>query len=90
MENQIRARDAKLVPIGNSKGVRIPKTLIRKYDLKSSLLIEETDRGLLLRNKKESKLSWEDTYKAMANQKEHWDDFDLTLLDGMGDEDFEY
>ena len=90
MENQIRTRDAKLVPIGNSKGVRIPKALIQKYGLKNPLLIEETDRGLVLRNKEESKLSWEDTYKAMANDKEHWDDFDTALLDGLGDEDFEY
>jgi antitoxin MazE len=90
MENQIRSRDAKLVPIGNSKGVRIPKALLQKYGLKNSLLIEETDKGLLLRNKEESKLSWEDTYKTMSNEKENWDDFDTTLLDGLEGEDFEY
>ncbi|MCD6293699.1 MAG: AbrB/MazE/SpoVT family DNA-binding domain-containing protein [Deltaproteobacteria bacterium] len=90
MENQIRSRDAKLVPIGNSKGVRIPKALIQKYGLKNPLLIEETDKGLLLRNKEENKLSWGDTYKSMANEKENWDDFDTILLDGLEDEDFEY
>ena len=90
MENQIRTRDVKLVPIGNSKGVRIPKALLQKYGLKNSLLIEETDKGLLLRNKEESKLSWEDTYKIMANEKENWDDFNTTLLDGLEDEGFEY
>jgi len=90
MEKQIRARDIKLVPIGNSKGIRIPKELLRKYGFDNSLLLEETDRGLLLRNKEGSKLSWENTYKAMANEKEGWDDFDATLLDGLEDEDFEY
>jgi antitoxin MazE len=90
MEKQIRARDVKLVPIGNSKGVRIPKPLLQKYGLKNSLLLEETDRGLLLRKKEDSKLSWEDTYKAMADEKEQWDEFDTTLLDGLEDEDFEY
>jgi antitoxin MazE len=88
MEKQPRARDTKLIPIGNSKGIRIPKALIQKYGLKKSLLIEETDRGLLLRNKDNSKLSWEDTYQAMADDKEHWDDFDTALLDGLEDEDF--
>jgi antitoxin MazE len=88
MGNQIRARDAKLIPIGNSKGVRIPKALIQKYGLKNTLLIEETDRGLLLRNKEEDKFSWEETYKAMAEEKEQWEDFDATLLDGLEDEDF--
>ncbi|RJP91591.1 MAG: AbrB/MazE/SpoVT family DNA-binding domain-containing protein [Desulfobacteraceae bacterium] len=90
MENQIRIRDVKLVPIGNSKGIRIPKALLQKYGLKNSLLIEETEKGLLLRNKEESTLSWEDTYKSMANERENWDDFDTTLLDGLEDEGFEY
>jgi len=90
MEKQTRARDVKLVPIGNSKGIRIPKALLQKYGLKHTLLLEETEQGLLLRKKEENKLSWEDTYKAMANEKEHWDDFDTTLLDGLEDEGFEY
>jgi len=90
MEKQIRARDIKLVSIGNSKGIRIPKELLRKYGLDNSLLLEETDRGLLLRKKEGSKLSWENTYKAMADEKEGWDDFDATLLDGLEDEDLEY
>ena len=90
MENQLRSRDTKLISIGNSKGVRIPKALLQKYGLKDSLLIEETDKGLLIRNKEESRLSWEDTYKTMANEKENWDNFDTTLLDGLEDEDFEY
>jgi antitoxin MazE len=90
MEKQIRSRDIKLVPIGNSKGIRIPKVLLQKYGLNSSLLLEETERGLLLRRKDDQKLSWEDTYKAMADEKEDWDAFDTTLLDGLEDENFEY
>jgi len=90
MEKQTRARDIKLVHIGNSKGIRIPKALLQKYDLHNSLLLEETDRGLLLRKKDDRKLSWEDTYKSMAKEKEEWDDFDSTLLDGLEDDDFEY
>ena len=90
MEKQRRTRDIKLIPIGNSIGIRISKPLLLKYGLKNSILLEETDRGLLLRKKEDSKLSWEDTYKAMADDKESWDDFSTTLLDGLEDEDFEY
>ena len=90
MEKSIRARDIKLVPIGNSKGVRIPKELLQKYGFQNSLLLEETDSGLLLRKKDDNKLSWEDTYKAMANAKEDWDDFDTALFDGLEEEGFEY
>ncbi len=90
MEKQIRVMDIKLIPIGNSKGIRIPKPLIQKYGFNNSLFLEETERGLLLRKKEGNKLSWEDTYKAMAIENEDWDDFDTTLLDGVEDEDFEY
>lgn len=90
MDKQLRVRDIKLIPIGNSKGVRIPKALLQKYGFHNSLLLEETDRGLLLRMKDDKKLSWEDTYKSMANEKEEWEDFDNTLPDGLEDEAFEY
>ncbi|MDZ7666660.1 MAG: AbrB/MazE/SpoVT family DNA-binding domain-containing protein [Desulfotignum sp.] len=85
MENKERSREIKLIPIGNSKGVRIPKSLLQKYGLKEFLLLEETDTGLLIRSKETNKLSWEDTYKSMAEEKEDWDDFDVTLLDGLDD-----
>ena len=88
MERQLRARDVKLIRIGNSQGVRIPKTLLQKYGLSSSLVLEETDQGLLLRKKREDKLSWEDTFKAMAEEGEDWTDMNVTLLDGL-EEDIE-
>jgi len=90
MEKQARVRDVKLVPIGNSKGVRIPKALLQKYGMTSSLSLEETERGLLLRRKKDSKLSWEDTYKAMAHEQEDWGDLNAADLDGMENEEFDY
>ena len=90
MEKQVRTRDVKLVPIGNSKGIRIPTALLKKYGFDNSLLLEETDRGLLLRKKANEKLSWEDTYKAMAAEKEDWSDFDATLADGLDADDVEY
>lgn len=90
MEKHLRTKRLKLVPIGNSKGIRIPKELLQKYGMTDSLLLEETDQGLLLRKKNDDKLSWEATYKAMAAEKENWDEFDAALLDGLEDEDFDY
>lgn len=87
MEKQIRKRDIQLVPIGNSKGIRIPKELLQKYGFNETLLLEETDKGLLLRKKDDNKLSWEETFKAMADEKENWDDFDETVQDGLEDDD---
>lgn len=89
MKKHLRTRDIKLIPIGNSKGVRLPKALLQKYGFANSLVLEETDRGILLRKKEEKKLSWEDTYQAMADENEDWEDFNITLLDGLEDEDID-
>ena len=86
----MRTRDIKIIPIGNSKGVRIPKKLLQKYNLTDSILLEETNTGLLLRTKTSSKLSWTNTYKAMAGEKENWNDFDVVVSDGLEEENFEY
>jgi len=90
MQKQIRPKDTKLVPIGKSKGIRIPGVLLRRYGFEgASLLLVETDQGLLLRKKEESKLSWKDTYRATARENEMWDDFDTAGLDGLEGDDFE-
>ena len=89
MDKTLRSRDIKIVHIGNSMGVRLPKTLLQKYGFTHSLVLEETAEGLLLRKKQDDKLSWVDTYKAMANEGEDWDQYDQTLLDGLEDDDFD-
>ena len=89
MQKQVRTRDIKLVSIGNSKGIRIPKVLLQKYSFTDSLLLKETEQGLLLMKKNNEKISWEETYKAMAAEQEDWGDFDVTLLDGLEDTDFD-
>jgi len=87
MNKTLRSRDIKIVQIGNSLGVRLPKTLLQKYGFTHSVLLEETSQGLLLRKKQDDKLSWADTYKAMANEGEDWSAYDQTLLDGLEDDD---
>ena len=85
MEAQIK--DIKLVPIGNSRGIRLPKKLLQKYGFKENVILEETAKGILLRAKEDPKLSWEDTFREMANENENWDDFDTTLLDGLEEDE---
>ncbi|MCU0287408.1 MAG: hypothetical protein MUF15_13570 [Acidobacteria bacterium] len=34
------------------------------------------------------KLSWDDTYREIAAEKENWDDFDIALMDGLPGEKF--
>ncbi len=76
-------RDAKLIPIGNSKGIRIPKQLLQKYGMEDMILLEECEEGILMRPKEEKKLSWQETFKQIAQSDENWDDFDVTVGDGL-------
>ena len=76
--------DAKLVDIGNSKGIRLPKKLIERYQLKEKLTLEELDDGILIRaGEPQDMLSWEETFKEMAQEKEDWSDFDNLVSDGI-------
>jgi antitoxin MazE len=89
MDKTTRSQTINIVPIGNSKGIRIPKTLLQKYGFSDSLILEETEQGLLLRKPIDAKLSWEDTYRAMSLEDENWTDFDVALLDGLEDDSFD-
>ena len=92
MEKQIYAKtkSVKVVPIGNSKGIRLPKAILQKYGFSQEIIIEEKLEGLLLRKSNDNKLSWEDGFKEMAKEKENWKDFDAALMDGLEDEEFKY
>jgi antitoxin MazE len=83
MNKKSRTQSIKLVSIGNSKGVRLPKFILQKYGFSDRLLLEETEHGILLRQINDVKLSWEETYKEMAQEHEDWQDFENTILDGL-------
>ena len=89
MEKQIRTKDIKLIPIGNSKGIRLPKKILRKYGFSESVVLEEKEEGVLLHRKEDKKLTWEETFKSMSEKKENWNDFDVTLMDGLEEENLD-
>jgi len=67
--------EVKLITIGNSKGVRIPKALLLKYGLKEEIIMEEREEGLLIHAKNADRMSWQETYKATADEQEDWSDW---------------
>jgi len=83
MGKTVGTRDIKLISIGNSKGIRLPKVLLQKYGWSDSLVLEETDEGIYLYSKEKNKLSWQETYRAMAAEDEDWSDLDATVADGL-------
>lgn len=76
-------RDVKLIAIGNSKGIRLPKALLQKHGWSGSLVLEEREDGIFLYSKEKNKLSWKETYRAMADEQEDWSDLDVAIGDGL-------
>jgi antitoxin MazE len=80
---QRRTLEAKVVAIGNARGVRLPEAMLAKCAIGDAILLEERDEGVLLRAKSDERLSWEDTYKEMAREREDFSDLDPTVGDGL-------
>ena len=75
--------ELKIVAIGNSRGVRLPKEIIERYAIEETIVLEVREDALVFRNKHDKRLSWEDTYKDMAREREDWSDLDATAADGL-------
>jgi antitoxin MazE len=75
----------KISRIGNSRGIRLPAAMLRKYHMKNSVVAEERSDEIALRAKRSvhPKLSWADTAKAMSAAREDWSEWDVTASDGL-------
>ncbi|MEW8119769.1 MAG: AbrB/MazE/SpoVT family DNA-binding domain-containing protein [Candidatus Thiodiazotropha sp.] len=73
-------REAKIINIGNSKGLRLPKNIIAKYHFKDEVVIEEKREGILIHAKENQKISWDETYQAIAKD-EDWSDWHEVFQD---------
>ncbi len=83
----MQTMELKIAKIGNSRGVRIPAEVLRRYAFAEVVIMAESVDGLLLRPKKRTdvKMSWADTAKAMATDTESWADWDVATSDGLAD-----
>lgn len=81
----------KIIKIGNSRGIRLPKKLLDLYGLKegSDMEIEENRNGLILKPvQQEYTLSWEEAYRQMAAEREEameWEAWQSADEDGIDD-----
>ena len=77
--------EAKIIKIGNSKGLRLSKTVLEKYDIQDKVeLILEEDQ-IILRPVETPRKNWEEKFKKMAKNKED----ELLIDDVFIDEDLE-
>ena len=81
----MKTHEIMLCQIGNSRGIRLPAGVLKKYGMSRMVLLEEKPDELVLRPVREKKLSWADTFKEMAAEKEDWSDLETATGDGLRD-----
>lgn len=72
-----------VIRIGNSQGIRLPKTIIKKYNIKNSLkVILEKDK-IILKPITELRQGWAEQFKVMAKNRD-----DQLLIDDVFEDEF--
>ena len=81
----MKTKELKVARIGNSRGVRLPASSLRRYAVGSSLIMEERSEGILLRPAAgdAAKLSWADTASEMGASREDWRAWDALDAEGL-------
>ena len=76
---------ATITPIGNSKGIRIPKVVLEQCHIKKEVNIEVKGESIIIRpSKEESRKDWEQAFRKM-----HEDRDDKLLISDNIDLDME-
>ena len=74
-----------VIPIGNSKGIRLTKTVLEKYNITDTLELILEKGYMILKPKQEPRKGWEKLFKKMH---ENGDD-KLVMTDIFEDENFD-
>ena len=65
----MRRQELTLTKIGNSKGIRIPATVLKKYGIEEKLILEQRLDEIVLKPMRNSgNLSWHQTILEMARE----------------------
>lgn len=74
-----------IIKIGNSKGIRLPKTILAKYEMTDSIEMVMEDEVLILKPIKEARSGWNEAFQQMNED----NDDQLLIDDVFEDEDLE-
>ena len=87
MQTNSTVHPTKIIAIGNSRGIRLPQALLRRYSITDQVTLEELPEGLLLRGTASAKVSLKQTFTEMAREQaagaEDWRDLDKAVADGL-------
>ncbi|MDD2388769.1 MAG: AbrB/MazE/SpoVT family DNA-binding domain-containing protein [Desulfobacterales bacterium] len=59
---------ARVIKIGNSQGLRIPKPILEQTGIKDDVEIEVEKNQIIIRPVKNSREGWDNAFKAMAEK----------------------
>ena len=79
--------EAKLIRIGNSKGIRLPKSMLVQTGMTERIKVEARGHSIILKPIKEPRSGWEASFAkgSHAPGKEDRDWLDADLASGEGD-----
>ncbi len=80
-----RIMELSVINIGNSKGIRLSKTILEKYNIQNKIEIILEKGFIILKPKAEPRKDWEEAFKEMH---ENGDD-QLLIDDVFEDENFD-
>jgi antitoxin MazE len=66
--NYIVAMKARIVKIGNSQGIRIPKLMLERSNLANEVEIEAQDQQIVIRSARQPRQDWETAFRTMAKR----------------------
>jgi antitoxin MazE len=58
---------AQIIQIGNSQGIRIPKTMLEETGISGEVELQATSDGILVRNIKKPRSDWDTIFKKQAD-----------------------
>ena len=61
----MRSIKVKIIRIGNSKGIRLSKSLIEQYNMKDEVLLEAKKNSIVIRPVENPRADWEKSFKKM-------------------------
>jgi len=72
-----------IIQIGNSQGIRIPKVLLEDSRITGEVDLELHPDGILIRNAQKARSTWDEAFKAMAENEddELIDDHNATVFE---------
>lgn len=73
---------AQVIKIGNSKGLRLSKAILDRYNIKDNVELILEDNQIILRPIDEPRKGWRETYKKMAERAE-----DKLIIDDIFDDE---